>query len=137
MALSLMMCVVWSLQEVRHDGLYGASTEVPAVTSVVVGGRRFGAVADDVGPIGGGAGYRRGVSTGKHVVRDLNGLVAALAAAKAGEVVFVPGDVVLDCTARCMIEDLVLEIPAGVTLASDRGRKGSPGALIFSDHLAT
>ncbi|NRA98023.1 MAG: hypothetical protein HRU14_17640 [Planctomycetes bacterium] len=31
----------------------------------------------------------------------------------------------------------MIEVPAGVTLASDRGREGSPGALLFSDELKT
>src|SRR5690606_36585000 len=32
---------------------------------------------------------------------------------------------------------LVLLVPQGVTLASDRGHDGSPGALIYSDAFAT
>ncbi|MAG56023.1 MAG: hypothetical protein CMJ83_07015, partial [Planctomycetes bacterium] len=84
-----------------------------------------------------GRGYRRGLTVGDHVARSLDALIGALAKAKPGEVVFVPGDVAIDCTARCLIEDLVLVVPAGVTLASDRGHEGSQGALIFSDHLAT
>jgi hypothetical protein len=35
------------------------------------------------------------------------------------------------------IEQLVLEIPGGVTLASNRGDKESEGALIYSDALKT
>lgn len=119
------------------DGLYGASTAVPAVTSVTVDGRRFGATADEAGPIGGGKGYRRVVTEGTYTVRDLDGLVDALARAKAGEVVFIPGNVTIDCTARVLIEGLVLEVPAGVTLASDRGAGDSKGALVFSDTLKT
>jgi hypothetical protein len=51
--------------------------------------------------------------------------------------VFIPGDADIDLTARIYIEQLVLEIPAGVTLASDRGHHGSPGALLSSDALKT
>ena len=40
--------------------------------------------------------------------------------------VFIPGDTEIDLTARIYIEQLVLEVPAGVTLAGDRGQDGSP-----------
>ncbi len=118
-------------------GLYGADLDVPASTSVEVDGARFGAEVDETGPIGGGAGYAAGLTTGDHVVTTLDGLIEALGAAEAGEVVFLPGDAVIDCTARIFVDELVLELPGGVTLASDRGREGSPGALIFSDALRT
>ncbi len=119
------------------DGLYGASTDVPPATFVELDGARFGAEPDSIGPIGGGRGYGRTLTEGEHVARTLDELIAALAAAQPGEVVFLPGEVVIDCSARIYIEELVLEVPAGVTLGSDRGRDGSPGALLFSDALAT
>ena len=56
---------------------------------------------------------------------------------KKGQVVFIPGDTEIDLTARIYIEQLVLEVPAGVTLAGDRGHNGSPGALLASDALKT
>lgn len=118
------------------DGLYGADTDSPR-TFLEVDGARYGAEPDARGPIGGGAGYLAGVTAGDHVARDLDGLLAALASAEAGEVIFLPGDVVIDCTGVVRVEQLVLELPGGVTLASDRGRDGSPGALLFSDELLT
>ena len=119
------------------DGLYGADASRPEVTAVEVDGAVFGAAADGRGPIGGGDGYRAGLRGGDHVVRDLEQLLAALAAAEPGEVVFVPGEVTLDLTGVVKVEGLVLELRAGVTLASDRGCEGSPGALLFSDELLT
>ena len=118
-------------------GLYAADLDVPASTSIEVDGARFGAEPDEIGPIGGGPGYFAGVTTGDHVVTTLDGLIEALAAAGPGEIVFLPGDAVIDCTARILVDELVLELSEGVTLASDRGRDGSPGALIFSDTLQT
>ena len=97
----------------------------------------YGARANDRGPIGGGAGYRDIVTTGDYTVSDLNSLLAALSRAQAGEVVFIPGETEIDLTARIYIEDFVLEVPAGVTLAGNRGEGVSRGALLTSDALDT
>jgi len=115
------------------DPLSGA--EQPS--SVTVDGVVFGAAADERGPIGGGEGYSAIVHDGDYVATDAESLVAALAKAEAGEVVFVPGEVEIDLTTLVHIEELSLKIPAGVTLASDRGHNGSAGAIISSDTPAT
>ena len=70
----------------QSPGLYGAVFEVPAVTSVEIEGRRFGAQADAAGPIGGGAGYTRGLARGDFEARTLDELLAALQEATAGQV---------------------------------------------------
>lgn len=119
------------------EGLYGASLEIPTPTCVELDGSRFGAERDDRGPIGGGDGYLAGLATGDHVAIALDELIEGLAAAQPGEAVFLPGSAVIDCTARVLADGLVLELGEGVTLASDRGRDGSLGALVFSDALAT
>jgi len=113
--------------------VYGA--DEPAF--LTIDGKVYGAQADEVGPIGGGAGYTRILTKGDFVATNLDELLHALAAAQPGQVVFIPGETEIDCTARVYIEDLVLEIPAGVTLASNRGQDGSAGALICSDALDT
>jgi len=119
------------------DGLYGATLDLPHPTFVELDGSRFGAAPDERGPIGGGSGYLAGLASGDHVATTLDELIEGLSVAQPGEVVFLPGNAVIDCTARVLIEELVLELGEGVTLASDRGRDGSPGALVFSDALAT
>jgi hypothetical protein len=106
-------------------------------TWIKLKGEVYGAQADASGPIGGGEGYTKSVTKGDFVVKDLDGLLKALDQAKAGQVVFIPGATEIDCTARVYIEKLVLVVPGGVTLAGDRGAKGSPGALICSDALDT
>jgi hypothetical protein len=106
-------------------------------TYVEVDGVVYGAKPDERGPIGGGVGYTEQLAEGDFTVSDLNSLLAALAEAEAGEVVFIPGETEIDLTARIYIEDLVLEVPAGVTLAGDRGQDGSQGALLTSDALDT
>ena len=100
-------------------------------------GEVYGAQADASGPIGGGQGYARIAAKGDFTVSDLDGLLKALGQAKAGQVVFIPGGAEIDCTARVYIEKLAIVVPGGVTLASDRGAKGSQGALICSDALDT
>lgn len=95
----------------------------------------YGAKAGDTGPIGGGEGYKNVVTEGDYTVKSVEGLVEALGKAQAGEVVFIPGDTTLELTPLVFIDGLVLEIPGGVTLASDRGHLGSAGALLVNDAL--
>lgn len=106
-------------------------------TFLEVDGVVYGAQADERGPIGGGEGYVDRVTEGDHVATDLNSLLDALSRAQAGEVVFIPDETEIDLTARIYIEKLVLEVPAGVTLAGNRGQDGSRGALLMSDALDT
>jgi hypothetical protein len=107
------------------------------ITSLEIGDATYGAKADERGPIGGGRGYTRIVTEGDYVVNSADELIEALAQATEGQVVFIPGNVVIDLTTLIYIDQLVLEVPAGVTLASDRGHDGSPGALLESDAFKT
>jgi hypothetical protein len=104
---------------------------------VEIAGVVYGAKPDDAGPIGGGAGYTRIVTKGDYTAKTLDALIAALAKAKPGQVVFIPGETTIDLTARIYTEKLVLEIPERVTLAGNRGHNGSAGALLTSDALDT
>jgi len=106
-------------------------------TWVEIDGQVYGAKADEQGPIGGGEGYANIVTEGDHVATDLESLLEALAQAQAGQTVFIPGDTEIDLTTLIYIEELVLEVPAGVTLAGERGNNGSPGAILTSDALKT
>jgi hypothetical protein len=95
----------------------------------------FGAESNPTGnPIGGGAGYNDIISETdprvKYVVSTKDQLLNALKNAKSGEIVFVKGDADINLTATDSIG-----IPGGVTLASDRGAKGSCGGRIFRDRL--
>ena len=97
----------------------------------------YGAAPDKLGPIGGGDGYANVITKGDFTVKDVDSLLGALSKAKAGQVVFIPGNTEIDLTARIYIEGLVLEVPEGVTLAGDRGHNGSKGARLTSDALKT
>ncbi len=106
-------------------------------TFVQVNGEIYGAQPDEIGPIGGGAGYKRIVTKGDFTAETLEQLIEALAKAKAGQTIFIPGETEIDCTSLVYIDELVLVVPAGVTLAGNRGQDGSKGALICSDALKT
>lgn len=108
-----------------------------APTWIEIGNVVYGAKADERGPLGGGDGYASTVAKGDFIVKDLDALLDALTKAKPGEVVFIPGETEIDLTARVYVEQLVLVVPAGVTLAGDRGLNGSKGALLTSDALKT
>jgi hypothetical protein len=134
-ALGLML--LFSTAAIFPPALAGAPPEKPDRTWVEINGEVYGSKPDGRGPIGGGPGYANAVRSGEFTVRTVDELAAALKQVKSGQTVFVPGDVELDCTDLIFVEDFRIQIPAGVTLAGDRGDKGSPGALIYSDNFAT
>ena len=106
-------------------------------TWVEVDGEVYGAKPNELGPIGGGEGYASIVTEGDYTVSNVDELREALAQAQPGQAIFIPGGTEIDCTTLVFTEKLVLEIPEGVTLASDRGNGGSRGAVIYSDAFAT
>ena len=92
----------------------------------------YGAEVNPTGdPIGGGVGYRDILSVGEATVVIEPGLdavpnfLAALENAQDGDIIFIRGEAELDLTGQVDIR-----VPAGVTIASDRGKFGSNGALI-------
>ena len=111
--------------------------EIEEQTWVEIDGEIYGAKPDELGPIGGGEGYQRIVTDGDYRVTTVDELIEALKQAKTGDVVYVEPDADIDCTTLVFAEKLVLGIPEGVTLASNRGHEGSKGATIYSDAFAT
>ena len=104
-------------------------------TCVEIEGVTFGAKPDERGPIGGGAGYTAVVTGGDFTATTLEELNDALGTAEAGQVVFIPGDAEIDLTTIVYIDQTALDIPAGITLASNRGHEGSEGGLLICDSL--
>jgi hypothetical protein len=103
---------------------------VAGLILLLVFSETFGAGTDPAGnPVGGGAGYSRIISgteaSVKYVVSSKAELLTSLKSAKTGETVFVTGTAVIDMTGTPGVT-----IPAGVTLAGDRGLGGSPGGLL-------
>lgn len=87
----------------------------------------FGAEANPTGqPIGGGLGYTAGpkLAPSARQVDSLASIQQALAMAKPGEVIWIESNKVID------LADAHLIVPEKVTLAGDRGTKGSQGPLL-------
>jgi hypothetical protein len=102
-----------------------------------VKGQVYGAKPDKRGPIGGGIGYGSITTGGDFEVENLDELIDALSKVKSGQTVFIKGEAEIDLTADVYIDQFFLEIPAGVTLAGNRGHNGSKGAILTSDALKT
>ncbi len=99
-------------------------------TWVEIDNKVYGAKPDARGPIGGGEGYTEIITTGDYIVKKgttVSELKTIIENAKAGEVVFLEGDVVISGTD---LQDI--QLGNGVTVASDRGRNGSLGALLIN-----
>ncbi|MDN3511629.1 MAG: right-handed parallel beta-helix repeat-containing protein [Candidatus Jettenia sp. CY-1] len=93
----------------------------------------FGAEANPTrDTIGGGAGYIRLITRKHYRVDTRKELLDALKKAQFGQTIYIDDSAVIDLTGY---KNIV--IPAGVTLASGRGKIGSQGALLFSDELDT
>lgn len=130
-----------SLKEgISNHLLKGSSFEIkdPEKTSwLTINGELYGAKPNDLGPIGGGEGYTMPILKGDFEATNLDELLDALAQAKSGQVVYIPDETKIDLTTRVYIDKLILEIPAGVTLAGNRGYQGSKGGLLLSNTLNT
>lgn len=101
--------------DVTDDGSDSAESEAETARTIVMGG-----------DTGDAAIVAR--SDADLVVRTARGLADALGSASAGEVVFVVGNAAIDTGER------EFDIPGGVTLASNRGQDGAPGALLATDN---
>ncbi len=117
--------------------MFNARPILRGPTQVGTGRSACGAAARRGRPLGGGAGYAETIRATGSPVRHLDELLEALAGAGRGDTVYVAGDAVIECTERIHVDGIVLELPGGVTLASDRGIDGAPGGLIRSDAFAT
>jgi len=83
-------------------------------------------------PLGGGPGYRAILTRGDFTVRTAEEFLAALNQAQPGQVVFIPGDEVIDLAGHENID-----LPAGIILASTRGLTNSAGGRIVMKRQQT
>ncbi|MEN6627165.1 MAG: fibronectin type III domain-containing protein [Candidatus Sumerlaeia bacterium] len=94
------------------------------------GARTYGCETNVTGePLGGGAGYSRIYTPAQAtvVVSDSASFRNALSSASSGTIIYVDDNAAIDLTGYTS-----LSIPAGVTIASGRGRNGSVGGLIYT-----
>jgi hypothetical protein len=130
----------------RHILVFLATISLLLGVSATIGGQPAPARADTIpagygadvnptgNPIGGGVGYNSIVepSVADYVVSTRSQLLTALASATSGQIIYVDDSAEIDMTGSKEIP-----IPAGVTLASGRGRSGSPGGAIFTEQTST
>ena len=101
-----------------------SNEEVKAPFNPEIGGGR----AYDADRFPGADGYPHGGTVARRdataVVSDAADLKETVESASSGDVVWIPGDAHLD------VGHMKIEVPGGVTVASDRGHGGSDGALL-------
>lgn len=87
--------------------------------------------------IGGGNAYSRIVTEDEAdaIVTTADGLETTVNNANSGETIFVPGDAIINLSGRLNIGPP--DSTSNVTIASDRGHNGSPGALLYDDTFTT
>ncbi len=101
------------------------------ISWVELNGKVYGAKPDSRGPIGGGSSYFDIKTSGKYVVTTYNELKSAVSSAVAGDVIYIPGDSVINFDGQPTIDIRT----ANITIASNRGYNGSTGALLKRDQL--
>lgn len=106
------------------------------VVSVVVDGQRYGAYTDG-DMIGGGYSYGDIFTTGDYIATSEAELRDAFSRAKPGEVIFMPADTYINISDAPGYFTRTLVMPAGVTLASDRGRVKADGTVSTGAILAS
>ena len=110
--------LVWDGEQATLDDVVEGGYEAPE--------REQQEVDADGTAVGGGPGYGNIVTSDEadYVVSSRSELSSALSSAGSGDVVFIESD------AEISMNNTSLNIGSGVTLASDRGRDGSQGALL-------
>lgn len=89
----------------------------------------------DGNPIGGGTGYDNIITSGDITITTSDNWSTfknKVEGATSGQVVFINSNVSMDLTS---LNSNAILVPAGVTIASDRGNAGSNGALLYSNQV--
>ncbi len=80
-------------------------------------------------PVGGGVGYTDIYTTGDYIVTNEAELRAALSQAVSGEVIFIPGNVIIDIGDASAYSFTAFSVPEGITIASNRGYVYQDGSV--------
>jgi PKD repeat protein len=118
--------------EVKTNYISVTTSSVPVTPSGV-----YGADANPTGkPLGGGAGYQPVYTENdarvKYIVDTKEEFLSALKSARSGDVIYIPESANIDLTGV-----MGTSVPAGVTIAGNRGVNGSPGGRIFQNRLSS
>lgn len=125
-----------AIRELEQLGFYYDYINKTSITGE--DGTVYGAAGNEQGPIGGGEGYKDVFTTGDFIVTDDNTFYAAVKEAKAGDVIFIQSGAVIDISDMAITDYPNCQIKQGVTIASDRGHRGSGGGVLkYSLHLST
>jgi len=93
-----------------------------------IDGEKYGAYADERGPIGGGYQYTEIFTTGDYIVKSASQLKNVLTQVKSGQVIFIPGDCIINLDTFIKTGYTII-VPKGVTIASDRGLLREDGTI--------
>lgn len=111
-------CVLWFTNlSAQNMGIDGEKIEGEYIGGIKLGGRDFSNTV-----------FSRAITTGDFVVSTKAELLDALNQAGRGQTIFISGKATIDLTGENKIR-----IPHGITLASDRGHNGAPGAMLKTD----
>jgi hypothetical protein len=121
---NFLLCFIWLLSTVGCSQLNLIDVPEPPDT--------FIPPLDLTGEPVGGAGYSRIVTSGNITVSTKAELKNALASATSGQIIYVSPSAQIDLTG-----EINLAVPAGVTLAGNRGHESSPGPLIYTNDSKT
>jgi len=125
-----------AIRELEQLGYYYDYIDKTSITGE--DGTVYGAAGNEQGPIGGGEGYKDVFTKGDFIVTDDNTFYAAVKNAKEGDVIFIQSGAVIDISDMAVTDYPNCQIKQGVTIASDRGHRGSGGGVLkYSLHLST
>ena len=120
----------YALRELEQLGYYYDYADKLSISAE--DGTVYGAQRDTDCPIGGGIGCHTSFENAKYTVNSDNAFFLALDQAKAGDVIYIADDAVIDVSDLKITNYPYMKIPAGITIASARGNNADGGILKMS-----
>jgi hypothetical protein len=133
---TIIMCLACLTFVISGCGTVGNNNNFPSPPNDN-GPEGYGAEVNPTGePLGGGEGYSKLVLSGDYTVSTNTQFLDALKKVKPGQVIYIEPQAQINLTAQVIGQSSV-DIPAGITIAGNRGYNGSLGPLIYTDTLQT
>ncbi len=123
----------------QKEDIFNSTSPVLAASSCSPATHGAEALNSTGNPIGGGVGYTNMIDPGNadYFVDTKSELLSALLSAKSGDIIYVDDDAEINLTPVDSTTPMTgIIIPAGVTLASGRGRGASLGANIYTTYTS-